>query len=324
MKNVFALVEHRQDKIRDISYELLTKGQELATLYGGELTALLLGNELTKFIDSLKPYAHRIMIVEDAKLKDFNAESYQIVLSNILKQEQDFLLLMGHTASGMDLGASLSVELGASIATDCTGIEIENDNIIAIRQMYEGKLLAKVNLNIKAKSIITIREGSFPPQVSNLSAKVLDFTSPLTAEPSYRRFVEYIEAPLGEVDITKSDIIIGIGRGIKEKENLLLVEELAKTIGGIVGCSRPIVDAGWLPKDRQVGSSGKTVKPKLYIAIGISGAFQHISGMKGAETIIAINKDPNAPIFSEADYGIVDDLFKVVPILKNKLTAMKA
>lgn len=324
MKKVFALVEHRQGKIRDITYELLTKGYELASKVGGELTALLLGYELNKFIDSLKSNAHHIIAVEDEKLRNFNSETYQIVLSNILKDEDNFLLLIGHTASGMDIAPALSVELGISIATDCIGIEIEDNNLTAIRQMYEGKLNAKVFLKGDTKFLITVREGSFPAQPVGLGATILEFPSPLTAEPDYRRFIEYIEAPIGEVDISKSDIVIGVGRGIKEKENLALIEELAQTLGGVVGCSRPIIDAGWLPKDRQVGSSGKTIKPKLYIAIGISGAFQHTGGMKGAETIIAINKDPNAPIFNEADYGIVDDLFKVVPILKNKLMELKS
>ena len=141
---------------------------------------------------------------------------------------------------------------------------------------------------------------------------------------SRRAFVEYVEAVTGDVDITKSDVIVAVGRGIKEQENVALVEELAELLGGVVGCSRPVVDAGWLPKDRQVGSSGKTVKPKLYVAVGISGQFQHLSGMKAAETIVAINKDPKAPIFSAADYGIVGDLFKIVPALKEKIAEARA
>jgi electron transfer flavoprotein alpha subunit len=324
MKNVFALVEHRQGKIRDITYELLTKGRELASQSGGEVTAILLGSGLAGFTDSLKSLAHHIIVVEDEKLKDFNAESYQIVLASIFKEKKDFLFLTGHTASGMDLAPSLSVELGIPIATDCIGIEAKDGELAVIRQIYDGKLNAKTILKGDSKFLVTVREGSFAPDSPSLKAKILAVASPLTAEPDYRRFVEYIEAPIGDVDITKSDIVIGIGRGIREKENLGLIEDLAQALGGVVGCSRPIVDAGWLPKDRQVGSSGKTIKPKLYIAIGISGAFQHITGMKAADTIIAINKDLNAPIFSEADYGIADDLFKVVPVLKNKIVEMKA
>jgi electron transfer flavoprotein alpha subunit len=272
----------------------------------------------------LKPFSHHIFAIEDNKLKNFNAESYQIVLSHLLKKEESFLLLVAHTASGMDLAPSLSVELGIPIVTDCIGVEVKDKNLITVRQMYEGKLNAKVLPEEGLRFLLTLREGSFPQEEEKMDAKVTSIPSPLTEEPVYRKFIEYIEEVTGEVDITKSDIVVGVGRGIKEKENLKLIEELAEAIGGVVGCSRPIVDAGWLPKERQVGSSGKIIKPKLYIAIGISGAFQHITGMKNAETIIAINKDPNAPIFNEADYGIVDDLFKVTPILKNKILELKS
>ena len=156
-----------------------------------------------------------------------------------------------------------------------------------------------------------------------LTAEVINVDCPLTEAIAYRKFVDYVEAAVGDIDITQADIVIGVGRGIKEKENLAVVEALAESLGGVLACSRPVVDAGWLPKDRQVGSSGKTVKPKLYIAVGISGAFQHVAGMKAAETIVAINKDGNAPIFGEADYGIVGDLFKVIPALKEKINELK-
>ncbi len=323
MKKIFALVEHRKGEIRDITYELLTKGRNLASKLDGELTALLLGNNTSQFTEKLKSCAHHILAVDHEVLKDFNAESYQIVLSDILKKESPYLTLIGHTSSGMDLAPALAQELGTPFATDCIGIDIENDTLIATRQMFSGKLNAKCKMQRAEAYILTIRQAAFPQELANLSADIVPFPSPLTQEPGYRKFVEYLEAVIGEVDITKADIVIGIGRGIKERKNLHLVEELADSLGGVLACSRPIVDSGWLPKDRQVGSSGKTIKPKLYIAIGISGQFQHITGMKGADTIFAINKDPNAPIFNEADYGIADDLFKVVPTLKNKIAEMK-
>ncbi|RKX68269.1 electron transfer flavoprotein subunit alpha/FixB family protein, partial [candidate division WOR-3 bacterium] len=172
-------------------------------------------------------------------------------------------------------------------------------------------------------AIITLRPATFSPESAELATETVSIPSPLTAEIDVRKFLEYVEAEVGEVDITKSDVVVAVGRGIREEKNLPMIEELAQALGGVVACTRPVVDAGWLPKDRQVGSSGKTVKPKLYIAIGISGAFQHIMGMRGSGTIIAINKDPEAPIFNEADYGIVDDLFKVVPILKEKIKELK-
>ncbi len=192
------------------------------------------------------------------------------------------------------------------------------------RQIYGGKIDERVSFRDAATALVTVRAAAFPVENGKKSGSVTEPDVTVPDEPAIRRFVEYVEAAVGDVDITKSDVIVAVGRGIKEEENLALVEELAELLGGVVGCSRPVVDAGWLPKDRQVGSSGKTVKPKLYVAVGISGQFQHMSGMKAAETIVAINKDPKAPIFSEADYGIVGDLFKIVPALKEKILAARA
>lgn len=323
MKKIFALVEHRQGEIRDITYELLTKGRELAEKSKGELVALLLGHKLDEFAKKLKPHANRILVIDDEKLANFNSKPYRIVLAEILKKESPFLTLIGHTASGIDLAPGLGVELGIPMTTDCIDIDIEGEKLTAIRQVYGGKLNAKISFIPSQQYLLTVRQAAFPAQEGNLSAEIVSVASPLTAEPEDRKFIEYVEAPAGEVDITKANIVVGIGRGIKEKDNLPLVEDLAGTLGGVLACSRPIVDAGWLPKDRQVGSSGKTVKPKLYLALGISGSFQHITGIKGSDTIVAINKDPNAPIFSEADYGIVDDLFKIVPVLKEKVKELK-
>jgi electron transfer flavoprotein alpha subunit len=167
-----------------------------------------------------------------------------------------------------------------------------------------------------------VRQAAFPFEESApLGGEVVAVDSPLTEEIKYRRFLEYVEAAVGEVDITQADVVVAVGRGIKEADNLALVEKLAKALGGVLAGSRPVVDAGWLPPERQVGQSGKTVKPKLYLAVGISGASQHVAGMKASSTIVAINKDPDAPIFKVAHYGIVDDLFKVVPALTQQLEA---
>lgn len=323
MSEIFALVEHRQGAIRDMSYELMTCGRALAEKLNIKLTAILLGYNTEKFVESLRSQAHRILVIDNEVLKEFNAESYQIALSEIIKKENPLITLIGHTAFGMDLCPNLATQLNIPFTTDCLDMEMVDKNLIVTRQMYDGKLNAKVKFRENPSYILSLRAGCFPAKDCSLNAEIVNIESSITAEPDYRKFVEYIEAAVGDVDITKADIVIGVGRGIKEKENITIVEEFADTIGGVVACSRPIVDAEWLPKDRQVGSSGKTIKPKLYIAMGISGAFQHIMGMKNSDTIIAINKDPNAPIFNEADYGIVDDLFKVLPILKDKILEMK-
>jgi electron transfer flavoprotein alpha subunit len=323
MADILALVEHRQGTVRDISFELLTCGRKLAEKIDAKLTAVVLGHETDRLCEGIKKHAHRIMVLDHEVFKYFNAETYQLALVDILKKENPFLTLIGNTAFGIDLCPSLATQLDIPFTTDCVGVEIVNRRLRVTRQLYDGKMNAHVQLIEHPSYMLSLRSGVCPAEDGCLTAELQKIESPITSPPDYKKFIEYIEAAVGDVDITKADVVIGVGRGIKEQANLAMVEDLAKAIGGVVACSRPIVDANWLPKDRQVGSSGKTVKPKLYIAIGISGAFQHVSGMKNSGTIIAVNKDPNAPIFNEADYGIVDDLFKVVPALKSKIAELK-
>ena len=202
-------------------------------------------------------------------------------------------------------------------------LELDGGELTATRQIYGGKINEEVGFGGAPQVMVTVRAAAFPAEDASRGGAIVELDTDVPAEPDLRRFVEYVEAAIGEVDITKSEVVIAVGRGIREEENMPMIEELAELLGGVVACSRPIVDAGWLPKDRQVGSSGKTVKPKLYVAVGVSGQFQHLSGMKSAETIVAINKDPKAPIFSAAHFGIVGDLFKVVPALKEKLGELR-
>jgi electron transfer flavoprotein alpha subunit len=323
MADILAVVEHRQGVIRDITYELLTFGRKLAEKTDAKLVCVLLGHNTDDLQESIKKHVHRLIVADHEVFKDFNGETYQQALSVIVKKENPFLTLAGNTAFGIDFCPSLATHLGIPFTTDCIDADITDGGIRATRQLYDGKMDAHVRLSGSPSYMLTLRSGTCPAEDGGLSAEIEKIEAPIKCQPDYRRFIEYVEAAVGDVDITKADVIVGVGRGIKEEANLPMVEEFANAIGGVVACSRPIVDANWLPKDRQVGSSGKTVKPKLYIAIGISGAFQHIAGMKNSDTIIAINKDANAPIFNEADYGIVDDLFKVLPVLKNKLSELK-
>jgi electron transfer flavoprotein alpha subunit len=209
------------------------------------------------------------------------------------------------------------------LATDCIDLEFENETLTVTRQMYGGKVNVKAVLRKAESYIVTVRQAAFPAEKESMNGKIIEVPSPLSEEIAEKRFIEYVLPPPGGVDITAAEVLVGIGRGIKDVSNIPLAEELAKALGGALACSRPIVDKGWLPSDRQVGTSGKTVKPKLYIALGISGAFQHVLGMKNSDLVIAVNKDPNAPIFSVADYGIVEDLFKIVPSLTNKIRELK-
>jgi electron transfer flavoprotein alpha subunit len=266
-----------------------------------------------------------VLLIEDDRLEAFNSETYQKVLTQLITERKPFLTLVGHTAMGMDIAPALAVQLKMPLATDCIGIDVAGETFGLTRQLYGGKVNAAVSFSKNGPYMITLRSGAFPVvEKEPFPGEIVSIPSPLTDEGLVKRFLQYVEAAVGEVDITQADILVSVGRGIKEAENIPLVKELADLLGGALSCSRPVVDKKWLPKDRQVGTSGKTVKPKVYIAIGISGAFQHIAGMKGAGTVIAINKDPKAPIFGVASYGIVADLFKFVPVLKEKVKALRA
>ena len=324
MGEVFVLVEHRQGKIRDITYELLMAGERLASQQGGACTAVLLGHHVKNFAEEMAARGFKVLVVEDGQLEHFNSILYQRVLSSLISKYHPLLTLMGHTAFGMDLAPSLSVEMGFPLVTDCIGLSFEENRLKAVRSIYGGKVNANVSAKESKGYMATVRPGVFSPGPTvEKKAGIVMEPSPLQGTLDAKRFVEYIEAPVTGEDITQAEILVSVGQGIGGPEHIPMIEEVAKSLGGVIACSRPVVDRNWLPKERQVGISGKTVKPKVYIAIGISGAFQHITAMQGSETIIAINKDPRAPIFGVADYGIVDDFQNVIPILKEKTKGMK-
>jgi electron transfer flavoprotein alpha subunit len=322
MKELFILAEHRMGELRDVTLEMLSKGRQLAENTGAQLVCGLLGHQVESFCEQLKQWAHQVLLVEDEKLTNFNADTYQRVLAALLKERAPDLTLIGHTSFGMDLAPALAVELDLPLATDCLDILQREDQLLAIRQVYGGKLNAEMSF-ARTPCMVTMRQGAVAVGTGDLNGQVTEVDSPLAEEIAYRKFLEYVEAAVGEVDITQADVLVSVGRGIREEKNMPLVKDLAQALGGVLSCSRPVTDSGWLPPDRQVGQSGRTVKPKLYVAVGISGAFQHLAGMTGSETIVAVNKDPNAPIFSVADYGIVGDLFQVVPALTERLKEAK-
>jgi electron transfer flavoprotein alpha subunit len=326
MTTIFVLAEHRQGQIRDITYEMLTKAHQIAQKTNTTVTAIILGKNIKEKTKPLTEYAQNTILIEDPKLENYNSDTYQKVLTALITQHKPLLTLMGHTSYGIELAPRLATALNLPLATDCIDIAYENRTFSVTRQMYGGKVNVKATARKAESYVATIRQAAFQPQKPQqpTNGQITETPSPLTEEPATKHFIEYVLPPPGGVDITAADKLVGIGRGIKDQANLPQIEEFAKTIGAVLACSRPVVDKGWLPTDRQVGSSGKTVKPKLYIAMGISGAFQHVLGMKNSDLIIAINKDPNAPIFSFSDYGIIEDLFKIVPPLKNKINDLKA
>lgn len=323
MSCILVLAEQRNGTLRDITFEMLSKAQEIARTRNLKVNALLLGDKTLDMAKELQNYSSAVITFDDEMLANFNSEIYERVIASVYSEHKPTLILIGNTAFGTDLAPSLAVKLDLPLVTDCIDIKLPDKNFLVVRQMYLGKINAELAFKTEP-AIITIRPGAFKKENLNLNGEIIKKSFPPELKQGLRtKFLNYEEVPITGIDITKASIIISVGRGIKEQKNIPIVDELAKLLGGVLGCTRPIIDSGWLEKDRQIGSSGKTVKPKLYISFGISGAFQHIAGIKGSEIIIAVNKDPNAPIFSVAHYGIIGDLFKIVPALKSKIQEIK-
>ena len=326
MAEIFVLAEHRQGLMRDITYEMLTKAREIAEKTNTELTAVLLGKDVKEHAKTLAEYTKTVLLVQDPKLENFNSEAYRKILSRLIAEHKPLLVMMGHTSYGVELAPRLATTLNLPLTTDCIDLEFESEAFIVTRQMFGGKVNVKAAARKAETYLVTIRQATFAPQkpAAPTNGQIAEIPSPLTEEITEKRFIQYVLPPPGGVDITAAEKLVGVGRGIKDLANIPMMEDLAKTLGAVLGCSRPIVDKGWLPTDRQVGTSGKTVKPKLYIAFGISGAFQHVLGMKSSDLIIAVNKDPKAPIFNFAHYAVVEDMFKIVPPLRSKIYEIQA
>ena len=323
MGNVFVLAEHRQGSLREISLEMLTVASQVAKQNGGEAVAILLGNGVDSLAEKLAGYSDKVLYVDDPLFADYNSEKYQRALVELIKQNNPELFIIGHTTQGVDLAPALAVEMSMPFVSDVIEVGFADGKMQPVRQYYQGKVNANFAFKGEPPYLITLREATVEIPEPSKQGAIEKIESPLKEDIEYRRFIEYVEAEVGDVDITQSEILVAVGRGIREDKNMPMIEELAKAMKADICGSRAATDAGWIPHDRQVGTSGKTVKPKLYVAIGISGAFQHLAGMKGAKTIVAINKDPDAPIFSVADFAIIDDLFKVVPKLTEKLNELK-
>lgn len=323
MGDLFVVAEHRQGELRDITFEMLFKAGALCREHDHTLTAVLLGPKDSGFSAQLAEWADRVIAFEDDRLTVYNGDLYKAVLQHLLEDHAPFLTLMGHTPWGMDLAPGLSVRTGCPLATDCVDILLEGDRPVVTRHIYSGKLFSRVTFKSSDGYMVTVRPGAFLPadERTTYAGEVIHqaLDPDLVPEPR-KAFVEFVDTGAGEVDITQADFLISVGRGIGEAENIEPVKSLADLLGATLSCSRPVVDKHWLPKYHQVGTSGKSVKPKVYLALGISGAFQHVAGIAGAGTVIAVNKDGKAPIFRVADYGVTDDLFHVVDALKEKIT----
>lgn len=323
MNEILVLAEHSKGEIKDVTFEMLGIGRKLADSIGAKTTVLILTHD-DNLANKLSPYADTVLLNKDELFKDFNSEIYQSILTKLISERKPVLTLIGHTPAGIDLAPNLAISTNLPLAADCVGLKFENSKLKIMRQMYTGKINTSIGFTDAQEYIVMVRPASFQiPGQMDKSGEIIKLDIPVE-KVDYKKFIDYIEPEITGVDITKSEIIVAIGRGIKEKENFSIIEKFSSSLSCAIAGSRPVIDKQILSADRQVGSSGKTVKPKVYIAIGISGAFQHVMGMKDSELIIAINKDANAPIFEVANYGIVGDLFKVVPVLTQKINGLKS
>jgi electron transfer flavoprotein alpha subunit len=314
---IFVIAEHKDNKLKPITSELLVFAQRAGRDFGQPVTAVLLGSGISTLAEELKSKKiDRVITADDSNLAEYNPDNYVEVLKSIFQNEKPFLILIGHTTQGLDFAPRLSVAMRKPLIAGCVEYEKQGDRLVLTRQIFNSKMNMKTAVRGEPPYLATASPGAFPGDEVEAGgqAEVVPFPVSVTGS-SRRKVVERVEAPKGKADLSSAPIIVSGGRGLKEKANFTLVFELAEAIGGSVGASRPVVDAEWLPREYQIGSSGQTVSPRLYIAVGISGAIQHLVGMQGSRCIVAINKDPEAPIFKVAHYGIADDLFKVVPAL---------
>ena len=321
-QGIMTIAEQRDGKIRKISYELVSEGRRLADSVGQGATAVLLGSSIKDKAATLASYgADRVLVADDPRLADYTTDAYVSVLEGVVRANDPAILLLGASVQGKDLAARLAAHLHVGLAQDCTAFDLADGKLVATRPIYAGKAYAKVTFSESWPQIATARPNvlSLNEPDASRTVEITDIDLSLDVDTLKTRVVDTMRDESGKVDLTEADKIVSGGRGMKAPENYKILEELADLIGASVGASRSAVDAGWRPHTDQVGQTGKVVSPNLYIACGISGAIQHLAGMGTSKFIVAINKDPDAPIFQRTDYGVVDDLFKVVPALTAEL-----
>ena len=308
---VLAVAEHRRGSLRDVSFELVTAGRGVADATGGDLHVAVIGGDVDAFADDLNREGVDVVHTVDYG-EEFNHDVYVQAVTALYGELDPSVLLMPNSVNGLDYAPAVANRLDLPLVSDSVDLDVDG-GLVATREMYGSKVETTVEVDLPVAT--TIRSAEWPVAEGVGDAEVEAFDAPIDEDAIGSSVTGFEEVGGGDVDISEADVLVSIGRGIGEEDNLDLIFDLAEAMDATVSSSRPIVDSGWLPKNRQVGQSGKTVTPDVYVAIGISGAVQHVAGMKGSDTIVAINTDPNAPIFDIADYGIVGDLFDVVPAL---------
>lgn len=326
--SILVVVEQREGKLNRVSWETVTAAQAIAAETGWTLEAAVFGHDIAGIAAEVaaKKLA-KVCAIESLKLARYTPDAAVVALKQFIQQKQPGLVLMPHTYQVRDFAPQLATALGRTLISDCIGFRKDGDKLLFTRQMFQGKFAADVAFACEPPHFATFQSGAFrgdkaeagtsAAPVESVNAEIPDSVVRMQPEEPFKEAKQ-------AVDLTQAEIIVSVGRGIKEQKNIELAKQLADALGGEIAASRPICDSGWLPMDRQIGSSGQTVAPKLYLAIGISGAIQHIVGMKGSRNVIAINKDAEAPIFEIADVGVVGNLFDIVPALTEEVKKAKA
>ncbi|MDE7060421.1 MAG: electron transfer flavoprotein subunit alpha/FixB family protein, partial [Lachnospiraceae bacterium] len=339
-KGVYVFAQQVDNVINSIAFELIGKGKDLAEALDTQVTAVLVGSNVKDLADELAEYgADKVIVVDDPELKEYRTEPYAHALYSVIEKYKPEIMLVGATAIGRDLGPRVSARIHTGLTADCTQLEIgdfpinpvpgketKHNQLLMTRPAFGGNTIATIACPDFRPQMATVRPGVMQKRArqTGVKANIEEFNPGFTPDNKYVEILEIVKAVTDTVDIMDAKILVSGGRGVGSQENFKLLEDLAEAIGGTVSCSRAVVDAGWKPKDLQVGQTGKTVRPHVYFAIGISGAIQHLAGMEESDIIVAINKDETAPIFSVADYGDVGDLIKILRVLTEQIIAGKA
>jgi electron transfer flavoprotein alpha subunit len=338
-KGVYVYAQQVDNKLGNIAFELIGKGKDLAADLGTEVTAVLIGSDVKGLADELAAYgADKVIVVDDPELKEYRTEPYAHALASVINEFKPEIMLVGATAIGRDLGPAVSARVATGLTADCTKLEIgdfpinptpgkeqKHNQLLMTRPAFGGNTIATIACPDNRPQMATVRPGVMQAKakVEGAKAEVIEFNPGFTPNNKYVEILDIVKSVTDTVDIQDAKILVSGGRGVGSPENFQILRDLADALGGEVACSRAVVDNGWMPKDLQVGQTGKTVRPQVYFAIGISGAIQHVAGMEESDIIIAINKDETAPIFEVATYGIVGDLNKIVPELTKQIKAVK-
>ena len=336
-KGVFVYAQQVDNVLDGVAFELLGKGKDLAKDLGTDVTAVLIGSDVKGLADQLAEYgADRVIVVDDPELKEYRTEPYAHALASVINEYKPEIMLVGATAIGRDLGPTVSARVKTGLTADCTMLEIGDfplnptpgqeqlhNQLLMTRPAFGGNTIATIACPYNRPQMATVRPGVMQKidKIAGAKANVVEFNPGFTPNDRYVEILNVVKAVKNTANIMDAKILVSGGRGVGSKENFKLLEDLAEVLGGTVSCSRAVVENGWLPVDLQVGQTGKTVRPQIYFAIGISGAIQHVAGMEESDLIVAINKDADAPIFDVADYGLVGDLNKIVPALTEALRA---